>query len=99
MALLFLPQIFGGRFSRPSNLGLQGCLKMRVCALPALFALSPLRGAPPEGEPCPLTASRMLQADAKGVVTENLRVRKHLNIGDHARFENYEGGTACFFIE
>lgn len=41
----------------------------------------------------------MLQADATGVITENLRVRKHLNVGEHSRFENYEGGTACFFIE
>ncbi len=41
----------------------------------------------------------MLQADAQGVNAENLRVRKHLNVGDHARFENYEGGTGCFFIE
>ena len=28
-----------------------GFIELFVCALPALFALSPLRGAPPQGEP------------------------------------------------
>ena len=28
-----------------------GFVELFVCALPALFTLSPLRGAPPEGEP------------------------------------------------
>ena len=34
-----------------SNMGLAECLKIYVRVLPALFALSPLRGAPPKGEP------------------------------------------------
>jgi hypothetical protein len=28
-----------------------GFIELFVCGLPALFALSPLRGAPPKGEP------------------------------------------------
>lgn len=41
----------------------------------------------------------MLQADADGVNAENIRVRKYLTVGRHARFEDYEGGTGCFYID
>lgn len=40
----------------------------------------------------------MLQADAEGVNAENIKVRKYLTIGSHARLEDYEGGTGCFYI-
>ena len=32
------------------------------------------------------------------VATENILVDNWLVVGDHSRFENYEGGTGCFFI-
>ncbi len=41
----------------------------------------------------------MLQADAEGVNAENIKVRKYLTIGRHARLEDYEGGTGCFYID
>lgn len=46
----------------------------------------------------------ILQADHKGVVATDVKVRNFLVIGDHARFEDYSDGiddkrTACFWLE
>ena len=32
------------------------------------------------------------------VATENIMVENYLVVGSHSRFEDYEGGTGCFFI-
>lgn len=40
----------------------------------------------------------ILQANAAGVVATDVSVRNYLIVGSHARFEDYEGGTGCFFI-
>lgn len=32
------------------------------------------------------------------VATENIMVEKYLVVGSHSRFEDYEGGTGCFYI-
>ena len=45
----------------------------------------------------------MLQADAYGVIATDVKVRNYLNVGDYARFEDYNNGTdskrtACFWV-
>ena len=46
---------------------------------------------------------RFLQyVDYKGqtiVATENILVKKYLVVGSHTRFEDYETGTGCFYLE
>lgn len=40
-------------------------------------------------------------ADYKGqtiVAAENIMIKNHMIMGQHSRFENYEGGTGCFYI-
>lgn len=44
-------------------------------------------------------STEMLGADATGVRSENLWVRKYLQMGSNSRFEDYESNrTACFYI-
>lgn len=40
----------------------------------------------------------ILQANNRGVVASDVQVRNFLHIGGHARFEDYAGRTACFYI-
>ena len=41
----------------------------------------------------------MLRADARGVLATDVKVRNYLEVGDHARFEDYESNrTACFYL-
>ncbi len=40
----------------------------------------------------------ILQASDRGVEATDVRVHNYLIIGDHARFEDYDNGTACFYI-
>lgn len=40
----------------------------------------------------------MLQAGNRGVTAVDVTVGNYLVVGSHARFEDYEGGTACFYI-
>ena len=40
----------------------------------------------------------ILQANAAGVVAADVSVRNYLVVGEHARFEDYEGGTGCFYV-
>lgn len=40
----------------------------------------------------------ILQAGNRGVTAVDVTVGNYLAIGDHARFEDYQGGTACFYI-
>ena len=40
----------------------------------------------------------ILQAGHRGVSAVDVKVGNYLEIGAHARFEDYEGGTACFYI-
>ncbi len=40
----------------------------------------------------------ILQANHKGVEATDVTVRNYLIVGDHARFEDYDNGTACFYI-
>lgn len=40
----------------------------------------------------------LLQANHKGVEAADVTVRNYLIVGDHARFEDYGGGTGCFWI-
>ena len=40
----------------------------------------------------------ILQADSSGVVAADVQVRNFLHVGSHARFEDYAGRTACFYI-
>ena len=41
----------------------------------------------------------ILQANGQGVVATDVQVRNYLHVGSHARFEDYAGRTACFYIE
>ena len=40
----------------------------------------------------------ILRADAAGVLATDVQVRNYLNVGDHARFQDYDGGTGCFYL-
>lgn len=40
----------------------------------------------------------ILQANNRGVVATDVQVRNFLHVGSHARFEDYAGRTACFYI-
>ena len=40
----------------------------------------------------------ILQAGNRGVTAVDVTVGNYLAVGDHARFEDYQGGTACFYI-
>lgn len=40
----------------------------------------------------------ILQATGRGVVAADVQVRNYLHVGSHARFEDYAGRTACFYI-
>lgn len=40
----------------------------------------------------------LLGVDNTGVRSENLHVRKYFIMGDNSRYENYQGGTGCFYI-
>lgn len=40
----------------------------------------------------------LLQVNHKGVEATDVTVRNYLIVGDHARFEDYETGTACYYI-
>lgn len=40
----------------------------------------------------------ILQANNRGVEARDVTVENYLIIGNHARFEDYSGGTACFYI-
>ena len=40
----------------------------------------------------------ILQANNRGVEARDVTVQNFLIIGNHARFEDYNGGTACFYI-
>lgn len=41
----------------------------------------------------------LLNVDSQGVETENLHVRTYTQIGTHSRLQDYEDGTAIFYIE
>jgi hypothetical protein len=41
---------------------------------------------------------QVLQAGHRGVSAVDVTVGNYLVVGSHARFEDYEGGTACFYI-
>lgn len=43
--------------------------------------------------------SILLNVDSQGVQTENLHVRTYTQIGSHTRLQDYEDGTAIFYIE
>ena len=43
--------------------------------------------------------SVLLNVDSQGVQTENLHVRTFTQIGTHTRLQDYEDGTAIFYIE
>ncbi len=40
----------------------------------------------------------ILQANNRGVVASDVQVRNFLHVGSHARFEDYAGRTACFYM-
>ena len=40
----------------------------------------------------------ILRADAAGVLATDVQVRNYLNVGEHARFQDYDGGTGCFYL-
>lgn len=40
----------------------------------------------------------LLGVDNTGVRSENLHVRKYFIMGDNSRYEDYQGGTGCFYI-
>ncbi|MBE6943299.1 MAG: hypothetical protein E7453_03435 [Ruminococcaceae bacterium] len=40
----------------------------------------------------------ILRADASGVLATDVQVRNYLNVGEHARFQDYDGGTGCFYL-
>ena len=42
--------------------------------------------------------SELLNVDSQGVQTENLLVRTYTQIGSHSRLQDYEDGTAIFYI-
>lgn len=41
----------------------------------------------------------ILRGNDQGVLCADLQVENYLNVGRHARFEDYAGRTACFYIE
>ena len=43
--------------------------------------------------------SELLNVDSQGVQTENIYVRTYTQIGSHTRLQDYEDGTAIFYIE
>lgn len=45
------------------------------------------------------TDEAMLTVNSEGVIGENMTVRTYLTVGSHSRFEDYEDGTGCFYIE
>ena len=40
----------------------------------------------------------ILQAGNRGVTAVDVTVGNYLVVGEHARFEDYDGGTACFYL-
>lgn len=40
----------------------------------------------------------LLRANDKGVEAVDVTIRNYLIVGDHSRFEDYNGGTGCFWI-
>ena len=40
----------------------------------------------------------ILRADASGVLATDVQVRNYLSVGEHARFQDYNGGTGCFYL-
>lgn len=40
----------------------------------------------------------ILQASHRGVEARDVKVHNYLIVGEHARFEDYDNGTACFYI-
>ena len=40
----------------------------------------------------------ILQAGNRGVTAVDVTVGNYLIVGNHARFEDFDGGTACFYI-
>lgn len=40
----------------------------------------------------------ILQAGNRGVTAVDVTVGNYLIVGEHARFEDYDGGTACFYL-
>ena len=40
----------------------------------------------------------ILQANNRGVTAVDVTVGNYLVVGSHARFEDYDGGTACFYV-
>lgn len=45
------------------------------------------------------TDDPMLTVNSNGVIGENMTVRTYFICGSHSRFEDYENGTGCFYIE
>lgn len=45
------------------------------------------------------TDSELLNVDSQGVQTENIHIRTFTQIGSHTRMQDYEDGTAIFYIE
>ena len=41
----------------------------------------------------------MLDVNSTGVTGENMTVRTYLTVGSHSRFEDYQSGTGCFYLE
>lgn len=40
----------------------------------------------------------ILKANAAGVTATDVQVNNYLIVGDHARFQDYQGGTGCFYL-
>ena len=40
----------------------------------------------------------ILRADASGVLATDVQVKNYLHVGEHARFQDYDGGTGCFYL-
>jgi len=40
----------------------------------------------------------ILRANASGVLATDVQVRNYLSVGDHTRFQDYDGGTGCFYL-
>lgn len=40
----------------------------------------------------------ILKANAAGVTAADVQVNNYLIVGDHARFQDYQGGTGCFYL-
>lgn len=45
------------------------------------------------------TDSELLNVDSQGVQTENIHIRTYTQIASHSRMQDYEDGTAIFYIE